>query len=245
VARRVGRLAEQAAVVLARGVDVVGLQEVTPRSWPLWRAALEAGGFAGAVYAAPTEGRSLGVVLAAREGLSRPAPVTGVPRAESALSARVGGVGVRVTVAHVPNSANGWVKVETMRALAAAARRARGGYVLMGDLNTPRRETPDGELVTFARDRYARLRPERGEEWDAAEAAPWRASGLVDCFRAVHGWEVRELSWAYPRWPRSGYRLDHVLASPSLRPVSAVYHHEWRRAGLSDHSALEVSVERT
>jgi hypothetical protein len=54
---------------------------------------------------------------------------------------------------------------------------------------------------------------------------------------------VREISWAWPRFPRSGYRLDHVLASPELRPVRAVYHHEWLIARLSDRSALEVDLE--
>jgi hypothetical protein len=29
-----------------------------------------------------------------------------------------------------------------------------------------------------------------------------------------------------------------------LRPIAARYHHAWRDAGLSDHSALEVDVER-
>ena len=35
---------------------------------------------------------------------------------------------------------------------------------------------------------------------------------------------------------------DHVLASPDLEPVEAIYHHDWRTSGLSDHSALEVTL---
>jgi hypothetical protein len=35
-----------------------------------------------------------------------------------------------------------------------------------------------------------------------------------------------------------------VFTSEELRPVSAVYHHDWRDAGLSDHAALEVEVAR-
>jgi hypothetical protein len=35
--------------------------------------------------------------------------------------------------------------------------------LLCGDLNTPRKEHPDGTIWTFARDRHGRPRPERGE----------------------------------------------------------------------------------
>ena len=41
VARRSSRLAEQAAALAGREPDVVALQEVTSRTLPLWRAALE------------------------------------------------------------------------------------------------------------------------------------------------------------------------------------------------------------
>ena len=54
-----------------------------------------------------------------------------------------------------------------------APRRPRGRRpaprVLCGDLNTPRREHPDGRVISFARDTRERLREERGERWDDAE----------------------------------------------------------------------------
>ena len=40
VNRRVSVLAEQAVALAGREPDVVALQEVTARSWPLWRAAM-------------------------------------------------------------------------------------------------------------------------------------------------------------------------------------------------------------
>jgi len=42
---------------------------------------------------------------------------------------------------------------------------------------------------------------------------------------------------------RGGYRLDHVLVSPELRPVACEYAHAWRQAGLSDHSGLLAELE--
>ena len=46
VAGRASRQAEQAAVVMAVGADLVALQEVTKRTLPAWLAALEAAGYA-------------------------------------------------------------------------------------------------------------------------------------------------------------------------------------------------------
>jgi exonuclease III len=120
--------------------------------------------------------------------------------------------------------------------------------VLCGDLNTPRRELPHGEVISFARDSRGRLRPERGSEWDQAELGVvpgLRELGYSDAFRALHGYAQREPSWTWRRIAGhdGGWRLDHVFASDQLRPASAVYHHEWREKGLSDHSALEVDLE--
>jgi exonuclease III len=96
--------------------------------------------------------------------------------------------------------------------------------------------------MTFAFDSAGRLRPERGERWDRAERAlvhRLRAEhGWVDAFRVLHGYEHREASWTFPR-DRGGWRLDHVLAL-DLEPQAAAYAHEWRRDGLSDHSALVI-----
>jgi endonuclease/exonuclease/phosphatase family metal-dependent hydrolase len=118
--------------------------------------------------------------------------------------------------------------------------------VVLGDLNTPRREHPDGTVWTFARDRYGRLRPERGERWDAAEAALIRGleeHGFRDAFRAMNGFDSKEPTWEWPRWG-GGYRLDHLIASAEVDVTTCAYRHDWRRADkLSDHSALVAELE--
>jgi endonuclease/exonuclease/phosphatase family metal-dependent hydrolase len=116
--------------------------------------------------------------------------------------------------------------------------------VLCGDLNTPRRETPGGEVLTFARDSRGRLRPERGERWDRAELGPLiglREHRMRDVFRELHGYDRREISWGWRRWS-GGYRLDHLIASDELRATRCEYLHAWREEGLSDHSALEAQL---
>jgi exonuclease III len=166
-----------------------------------------------------------------------------VPWPERILCCTVGDV--EIVNLHSPISpAPDLAKVRTHEAVAAyladASARPR---VLCGDLNTPRRELSDGEILTFAHDSSGRLRPERGERWDQAERAlvhGLREQGWVDAFRALHGYGEREASWTF-HGDRGGWRLDHVLLL-GLRPIGATYAHEWRRIGLSDHSALIVDV---
>jgi exonuclease III len=221
---------------------------VTARTLPAWRAALAEAGFAACVSSldtavVPKTRRALGVLTAARGPLVRlPSPAE-VPWPERILSCTVGDV--EVVNLHSPISpAPDLAKIRTHEAVAsylvAAPTRAR---VLCGDLNTPRRELADGQILTFAHDSSGRLRPERGERWNQAERAlvhGLREQGWIDAFRALHGYGEREASWTFPG-DRGGWRLDHVLLF-GLRPIGATYAHEWRRIGLSDHSSLIVDA---
>jgi exonuclease III len=247
-AGRVRRQPEQAELLARADADVVALQEVTARTLPLWRASLAAAGFVACESAlddapAPTGRRLLGVLTAAREPLRRLPPPDAVPWPERVLCVVV--AGVEVVNLHSPIApAPGLAKVRTHEAIAAylGARDDRP-VVLCGDLNTPRRELADGDVVTFAHDSAGRLRPERGERWDRAERAlvhGLRQRGWVDAFRALHGYGEREASWTFPQ-DKGGWRLDHVLVR-GLRPTASAYAHDWRRAGLSDHSPLVVDL---
>jgi len=99
VNRRVGVLAAQAAALAERSPDVVALQEVTARSWPLWRAALGTIGLAHAACSLdgadparrPIGRRRTGVLIASREPLTADGSLA-VPWPETALAARVGAV---------------------------------------------------------------------------------------------------------------------------------------------------------
>ena len=249
VAGRVRRQPEQAEVVAAVGADVVALQEVTARTLPLWRDALaEAGSRTWrARSTTPPEApgrRLLGVLTAAREPLERLPEPRG--RAVAGAHARPPrrrrrGLNLHSPIAPAPELA----KIRTHEAVAAhLATLPPAPRILCGDLNTPRRELPDGDVLTFALDSAARLRPERGERWDAAERAlvhDLRARhGWTDAYRSLHGYGERSASWTF-KDDRGGWRLDHVLVL-GLESVACAYAHEWRRAGLSDHSALVADL---
>jgi endonuclease/exonuclease/phosphatase family metal-dependent hydrolase len=131
------------------------------------------------------------------------------------------------------------VKIRTHRGLAAhLARPHELPQLVAGDFNTPSREKPDGTTWSFARDSRGRLRLDRGPSWEEAELAVLRGleqHGFRDVFRALHGYERKEISWSAGR---SSYRLDHVIASAGWELVACDYLHAPREAGLSDHSPM-------
>jgi exonuclease III len=236
VARRIARLPDQAAALASREPDVVALQEVTARGHGLWEAALARIGLPHLRY---SPGARMGVLLAAREPLGPVEPLP-VPRPESTAAGAVDGIAFHAV--HVPNAANGWVKVRTLEAVRAGLAAATGPRVLCGDLNTPRREKPDGTVISFARDSRERLRSERGSEWDDGElgVVPRLAElGFADAIRSLHGYAQSQRSWTFPQ-DKGGWRLDHVFVSAEIELEASGYHHDWRVAGLSDHSALEA-----
>ncbi len=258
VTRRAKRLAEQATALAAREPDVVALQEVTRRTEPLWTRAFELLGLVrvrsareGGERAPAAEHRpAMWVMLASRTPPIDVVRPLVVPKPESAVATAVEtDLGpIEPYCVHVPNAANGWVKVRTLEAIRAGlASAGPGARVLCGDLNTPRRELPSGETVSFARDTHGRLRPGRGSERDSAELGVvpgLHELGYLDVFRALHGYAAREPSWMWRRIAgHSGrWRLDHIFVSPPLRPITCQYHHGWREQDLSDHSALEVDL---
>jgi exodeoxyribonuclease III len=251
VAGRVARAAEQAELVAGAGADVVCLQELTPTTAGIWVERLRAGGYAVVVAELPAvreSSRPLGVLTAARAPL-RVAPVADVPWPERVLSAWLDD-SLEIVNVHSPISPKpGLAKVLTHEAVFRHLVDGAGHPRLVcGDLNTPRREHPDGSVWTFARTRSGVLRPQRGERWDLAESALIRGlepSGLRDAFRERHGHAVKEVSWTWPRG--GGYRLDHLIVSEEIEVIECGYRHEWRtELKLSDHSPLvaELAVAR-
>jgi len=258
VARRTSRIVEQATALARREPDVVALQEITRRTLPVWRRAFELMGLQHVrsslddVPSARAPTRILtGVILASRTPLSPARAGLGMPWPESAVgaAAETPRGPVEIHCIHVPNAANGLVKVESLQAIRRSLEVAESASrVLCGDFNTPRRELPNGQVMSFARDSRGRLRPDRGPEWDAAELGVvpgLQDLGYRDAYRALHGYGAPQPSWTWRRIAGhdGGWRIDHIFTSPQLRAVASLYHHAWRDGDLSDHSALEADLE--
>ncbi|HMH48220.1 MAG TPA: endonuclease/exonuclease/phosphatase family protein [Solirubrobacteraceae bacterium] len=187
LAGRVKRLPEQADALLELGADVLCLQELTRSTLPRWLTLLQDAGYCAIEHGElPTAGRAraLAVLTASRSPLHA-VLVDGMPWPERVLAAHMSD-GTEVLNVHSPISPKpDLIKVRTHEALHRHLADHEPGYarILCGDLNTPRKEHPDGTVWTFARDRYGRLRPDRGERWDQAELALLRgpAKSLLSC----------------------------------------------------------------
>jgi exonuclease III len=225
------------------------LQELTRSTLPIWQALLEEAGYCGIEHGElPASGRTkpLAVLTACRTPLHI-ILVDGVPWSERVLAVHLSD-GTEIVNVHSPISPKpDLAKVRTHEAVYRHLADEPPGHarVLCGDLNTPRRENIDGSVWTFARDRYGRLLPERGERWDQAELALIRGLepyGYRDAFRLLRPHDVDEFSWEWTRWG-GGYRLDHLIVSADLAVEECHYEHSWRENGLSDHSALVARLK--
>lgn len=237
-------------MVGAREWDVVCLQEISPATLDPWRRDLHARGLVHVASSldhwipgeAPPEGRRLGVLIGSR------APLEVIRSAHPPWPERLLSVRVHCEEPfelhnlHSPISQKPErVKLRTHRAVHAHLARPHAfPQLLAGDLNTPRREMPDGETWSFARTARGSLRLDRGEAWERDELAPLRGlehRGLRDLFRDLHGYEREAISFA--AGPRGkGWRLDHMVGSRHFTPVACEYDEAPRLAGLSDHSPM-------
>ena len=245
---RVRGIVAQATALAGRRCDVVALQEVRATALAGWEAALAHLGYPHVAGTLPPDGaprgpeRRLGVVIASRTPIET-LPAAEVPWPERYLVARTGldGEVVEVHNVHAPISQKAdMVKVRTLEAVhAALATGSDVPRVLVGDLNTPRYESREGEVQSFARTRAGRIRPSHGERHDRAElllVTGLGEHGYIDAFRDLHGYARRDRSWLYPH-RETGYRLDHIIVR-GLAVAACEYEHAWRDAGLSDHAAM-------
>lgn len=247
VAGRTVLQTRQAEAVGRREADIVCLQEIRPSTIGLWARALASDGLGFCLDSGEfRDGRRLFNLTASRWEL-HDLPAVGAPQPERVLSTLIDThVGpIELHNAHVPPApSNGLVKVETCEALfERLARPSINRRVLCGDLNTPRLETDEGEVETFASNH-----PNVEARWDAAERSlltgleEW---DLRDAFRGLNGYDRRDVSWVMHTRSRrrAAHRLDHVLASADMYVVACDYLHDWREAGLSDHSAIEADFD--
>jgi endonuclease/exonuclease/phosphatase family metal-dependent hydrolase len=264
------RIANQIAALQMRSADVLALQEVTARSALVFRARLAQLGLhhvldsfeLAADLQVLSGARQYGELIASRWPLrALPPSAFPIPWTERVLSALIDhpGGAIELHTTHLPNGANhGWIKIETFEGiytrLACAADHPR---ILCGDLNTPQKELPSGEIVTWGQDilpdgtimlegtwRDPAGREDTSERWDRGERnvlAGLAAYDLPDVYRALRGYAAQEFSWYWTgRGRQVGRRFDHVFASPTLGAAECRYLHDFREQGLSDHAPIEV-----
>lgn len=134
---------------------------------------------------------------------------------------------LRVLGLHIPGINDRWGKRAFWAAtLKYAAENARCPAMIIGDLNTGLRTDAEGTPFTLSESFLQLLE-----------------LGWVDVWRDCQPGRETEYSWYSTAG--NGFRVDHALASPVLRPLirDARYSHAERLASASDHSLLIVEVE--
>jgi exonuclease III len=178
----------------------------------------------------PVAERRNGVLVASRLRLAASPAPAGELYAQRWLTLQVDGI--ELVACHVPPKIS--IGVERKQAfwdtlLGYARAHLADPAMIVGDLNTGAPYRDEHRATLYAADRFEEL----------------SRLGWVDAWRRFHGPTQKEWSWAYPRRPGYGYRLDHAFCAPRLADGlrSCRYSHDERHARLSDHSILLVDVE--
>lgn len=222
-----------ALALVEHGADVIVLTEFRTHTGGQIRSILADHGWCHQRCTNPGKGQN-GVLLASRfpvEDAFLPVPRTffsGVC-ARRWVDVSIPSIGLDLAGVHVPCSGRDSTRAAYLKGLLEAAReRVSRPFVLLGDFNLGRHRLD-----------------ETGETFQNTPALGKLATlGYIDVWRHLHP-EGREYSWYSHE--ANGFRIDHAFVSPVLAGAveSAWFSHEERDAGISDHSALVVTLDVT
>ncbi len=167
-----------------------------------------------------------GILIASRAPVALAEQPVGAATARRLAEVAIPDLGFGLAGLHIPPDGPGPSRETVFQTAVAAAKRRRDEpFVLLGDFNAGRhRMDEDGETFTCTR--------------LLGQIATY---GYVDAWRACHP-ETREFTWYSHEG--SGFRIDHAFLSAPLAPrlQSCHFSHRERESGLSDHSALVVTL---
>ena len=272
VAHLVYKQKSQLNALLSRKPDVIGLQEVTNKTLPLWLEGLKKEGYLRTISSFDLHDniseligpRKYGILIASRW------PMTPINQHSLKILWKERLVSVLINspkmnfefhVAHIPcGHPHGKLKIETIIGIYNFLARKNNKYprILCGDFNMPQAETLSGEVITWGqkicKDGQVKFKKIkwgiRGDVWDAGERSILQGLAehdLCDMFRWLNGYEEQEFSWLFQRKGKriARRRFDHIFASKKLNPVTCGYIHSFREGeeSLSDHSAIEATFK--
>jgi len=163
VAGRVRKQQLQMDALLSRKPNVIGLQEVTSRTLPLWVEGLQKEGYIHIISSFGLYGdnskltgpRKYGILIASRWPLNPlgQSSLT-IPWHERLVSVLIHSpkVDFEFHVVHIPcGSSHSWLKIETFEGIYKFLSRKYNKYprILCGDFNSPQAETRSGEVITW------------------------------------------------------------------------------------------------
>ena len=265
VAYRVRKQQLQLDAIISREPDIIGLQEVTSKTLPLWVEGLQKEEYTYTISSFSLYGgngeltgpRRYGILVASRWPLnSINQHSLKIPWHERLVSVLIHSPNVdfEFHVAHIPPGASlGWLKIDTFEGIFKFLAKPLYNYprILCGDFNSPQAETISGEVITWGQDilKDGQVRfSDREGRWDAGERSVIQGLAkydLHDIFRLLNGYESQDFSWLVRRKGKivARRRFDHIFASKKLNPLTCNYIHSFREDSLSDHSAIEATFK--
>lgn len=265
VAKRIKRLDDQVAAIQSLETDVVALQEILLSSHTLFKEKLAESfpwsfsSFDLAEDQSVFRGkRMFGQLLLSRLPMNTIDPgCFKVPWPERVLSGEIliAGKNLEIHTTHIPpGSSNGWIKIEMIDGIVEyLCQHDQRTHILCGDFNTPKFESLETGLVTFAQELSAdgkiktkkKFRIGEGSAWDKGERSLFTTLpeyGLKESFRSANPYDFDAYSWTHSRQGRVfRNRFDHFFASSEMEVRQCKYIHEFSE--LSDHSPLLVEYE--
>jgi len=266
VAGRVRKQKLQLGALVSREANIIGLQEITSRTLPLWVEGLRKAGYKYAIPSVNLQNasnsefigpRRYGILVASHWPLDHVDQRSlKIPWHERLLSVLIHSPNVdfEFHVAHIPPGAShDWLKIDTLEGIFKFLARPSYNYprILCGDFNSPQAETRSGEIITWGRDilEDGQVRfSDKDRRWDAGERSVIQGLAeydLYDIFRLLNGYETQEFSWLLQRKGKiiARRRFDHIFAAKTLNPDTCHYIHPFREELLSDHSAIEATFK--
>lgn len=262
VANRFRKQKLQLDAIIARSPDVMGLQEISSRTLPLWVEGFHKSGYRHIVSSFDlaedlsllTGPRRYGLLIASRYPLISIDPqIVNIPWKERLLSARIfsNNLVFEFHTAHIPPGvSHKWIKIDTFNGIYQyfSIPNNQTPRVLCGDFNSPQAELKNGEVITWGQriGKNNSIMIRRNHiAWDAGERSVIEGLAeydLHDIFRLINGYEKEDYSWVVKRKGiiKAQRRFDHIFASMTLLPKKCQYIHEFREKNLSDHSAMEA-----
>jgi exonuclease III len=263
VANRIKKQSLQLEALISRKPDIIGLQEITNRTLPLWSKDFKQAGYKHIISSFDIPKRDVnsvgprkyGILIASRWPLKPiDQSLLKIPWPERLVSVLIHYplTNFEFHVAHIPcGSSHGWLKIDTFEGIYNyLARNNKYLRILCGDFNSPQVETIEGKVITWGQkilkngqvviaNKYR-----RGNAWDKGERNVIEGLAeydLHDMFRLLNGYEANDFSWILTRKVKviAKRRFDHIFASKELNPKECHYLHSFRENGLSDHAAIE------
>ena len=258
-AKRIKYLDEQTKLIKKTECDVIALQEITKSSDLKYKKSLNniyeniISSFDLAKDTTILKGkRMFGQLIASKFPISAIDPKKiNVPWQERVLSVKLEN-NIYLHTTHIPpGSSNGWIKVKMINGIVKYLIKNKiKRQILCGDFNTPKFESKETGLVTFAQNikkdnkvvTKGSFRGGKGKDWDNSERSLFsdlKKNNIFESYRIIYPKRYSDKSWIFKRKEKIfGQRFDHFFASDNLK-VEQVKYLKIEK-GISDHLPLKV-----